>query len=170
MKTSNGWETDKQRLLFSFPAAHDLFLVRFIEYHFKTEYNEPRDTIHLLQAMLELPLPLTPMGHLLTAFCMLHADKTVRALAGELWIEKLRYPQGVNSAHIGDILGRLEKESWSPLKRFTDLAMQSLINISSRHNQALLEMISAMDSHLSTVKITNYKKLTGLRQELEAAL
>lgn len=170
MKTSNGWETDKQRLLFSFPAAHDLFLVRFIEYHFKTEYNEPRDTIHLLQAMLELPLPLTPMGHLLTAFCMLHADKTVRALAGELWIEKLRYPQGVNSAHIGDILGRLEKESWSPLKRFTDLAMQSLINISSRHNLALLEMISAMDSHLSTVKITNYKKLTGLRQELEAAL
>ncbi|MCV5676382.1 DUF6493 family protein, partial [Escherichia coli] len=76
------------------PAAHDLFLVRFIEYHFKTEYNEPRDTIHLLQAMLELPLPLTPMGHLLTAFCMLHADKTVRALAGELWIEKLCYPQG----------------------------------------------------------------------------
>lgn len=170
MKTSNGWETDKQRLLFSFPAAHDLFLVRFIEYHFKIEYNEPRDTIHLLQAMLELPLPLTPMGHLLTAFCMLHADKTVRALAGELWIEKLRYPQGVNSAHIGDILGRLEKESWSPLKRFTDFAMQTLMNISSRHNLALLEMISAMDSHLSTVKITNYKKLTGLRQELEAAL
>ncbi|HFI6384718.1 TPA: DUF6493 family protein [Escherichia coli] len=166
MKTSNGWETDKQRLIFSFPAAHDLFLVRFIEYHFKTEYNEPRDTIHLLQAMLELPLPLTPMGHLLTAFCMLHADKTVRALAGELWIEKLCYPQGVNSAHIGDILGRLEKEGWSPLKRFTDLAMQALINISSRHNQALLEMISAMDSHLSTVKITNYKKLNELQLEL----
>ena len=98
---------------------------------------------------------------------MLHADKTVRALAGELWIEKLRYPQGVNSTHIGDILGRLEKESWAPLKRFTNLAMQSLINISFRHNQALLEMVCAMDSHLSTVKITNYKKLTELRQELE---
>ncbi|ENL7329563.1 hypothetical protein AB5T01_001325 [Escherichia albertii] len=170
MKASVDLATDKHRLLFSFPVAHDLFLVQFIAYHFKTEYNESRDIIHLLQAMLELPLPLTPMGHLLTAFCMLHADKTVRALAGELWIDKLRYPQGVNSTHIGDILGRLEKENWAPLKRFTDLAMQSLINISSRHNQSLLEMITAMDSHLSAVKITNYKKLAELRQELEAAL
>ncbi|MCQ8990041.1 DUF6493 family protein, partial [Escherichia albertii] len=61
-------------------------------------------------------------------------------------------------------------ENWAPLKRFTDLAMQSLINISSRHNQSLLEMVTAMDSHLSAVKITNYKKLAELRQELEAAL
>ncbi|QTA26280.1 DUF6493 family protein [Escherichia albertii] len=170
MKASADLATDKHRLLFSFPVAHDLFLVQFIAYHFKTEYNESRDIIHLLQAMLELPLPLTPMGHLLTAFCMLHADKTVRVLAGELWIDKLRYPQGVNSTHIGDILGCLEKENWAPLKRFTDLAMQSLINISSRHNQSLLEMVTAMDSHLSAVKITNYKKLAELRQELEAAL
>ncbi|HAX3254469.1 DUF6493 family protein [Escherichia albertii] len=170
MKASADLATDKHRLLFSFPVAHDLFLVQFIAYHFKTEYNESRDIIHLLQAMLELPLPLTPMGHLLTAFCMLHADKTVRVLAGELWIDKLRYPQGVNSTHIGDILGRLEKENWAPLKRFTDLAMQSLINISSRYNQSLLEMVTAMDSHLSAVKITNYKKLAELRQELEAAL
>lgn len=166
MKASADLATDKHRLLFSFPVAHDLFLVQFIAYHFKTEYNESRDIIHLLQAMLELPLPLTPMGHLLTAFCMLHADKTVRALAGELWIDKLRYPQGVNSTHIGDILGRLEKENWAPLKRFTDLAMQSLINISSRHNQSLLEMVTAMDSHLNTVKITNYKKLNELQLEL----
>ncbi|EGM7731944.1 DUF6493 family protein [Escherichia albertii] len=166
MKASADLATDKHRLLFSFPVAHDLFLVQFIAYHFKTEYNESRDIIHLLQAMLELPLPLTPMGHLLTAFCMLHADKTVRVLAGELWIDKLRYPQGVNSTHIGDILGRLEKENWAPLKRFTDLAMQSLINISSRHNQSLLEMVTAMDSHLNTVKITNYKKLNELQLEL----
>ncbi|MCZ8870771.1 DUF6493 family protein [Escherichia albertii] len=166
MKASADLATDKHRLLFSFPVAHDLFLVQFIAYHFKTEYNESRDIILLLQAMLELPLPLTPMGHLLTAFCMLHADKTVRALAGELWIDKLRYPQGVNSTHIGDILGRLEKENWAPLKRFTDLAMQSLINISSRHNQSLLEMVTAMDSHLNTVKITNYKKLNELQLEL----
>ncbi|MCQ8944906.1 DUF6493 family protein [Escherichia albertii] len=166
MKASADLATDKHRLLFSFPVAQDLFLVQFIAYHFKTEYNESRDIIHLLQAMLELPLPLTPMGHLLTAFCMLHADKTVRVLAGELWIDKLRYPQGVNSTHIGDILGRLEKENWAPLKRFTDLAMQSLINISSRHNQSLLEMVTAMDSHLNTVKITNYKKLNELQLEL----
>lgn len=166
MKASADLATDKHRLLFSLPVAHDLFLVQFIAYHFKTEYNESRDIIHLLQAMLELPLPLTPMGHLLTAFCMLHADKTVRVLAGELWIDKLRYPQGVNSTHIGDILGRLEKENWAPLKRFTDLAMQSLINISSRHNQSLLEMVTAMDSHLNTVKITNYKKLNELQLEL----
>ncbi|WP_149454731.1 DUF6493 family protein [Escherichia albertii] len=166
MKASADLATDKHRLLFSFPVAHDLFLVQFIAYHFKTEYNESRDIIHLLQAMLELPLPLTPMGHLLTAFCMLHTDKTVRALAGELWIDKLRYPQGVNSTHIGDILGRLEKENWAPLKRFTDLAMQSLINISSRHNQSLLEMVTAMDSHLNIVKITNYKKLNELQLEL----
>ncbi|HEB1291766.1 TPA: DUF6493 family protein [Escherichia albertii] len=170
MKASADLATDKHRLLFSFPVAHDLFLVQFIAYHFKTEYNESRDIIHLLQAMLELPLPLTPMGHLLTAFCMLHADKTVRVLAGELWIDKLRYPQGVNSTHIGDILGRLEKENWAPLKRFTDLAMQSLINISSRHNQSLLEMVTAMDSHLNTVKITNYKKLNELQLELTRKL
>ncbi|EFO1362349.1 hypothetical protein DWG95_16870 [Escherichia coli] len=167
MRFPEGHSADRKRILFSFPWHSEAMLARFIAINFKNASKEAREIINLLQAMLELPLPLLPMGHLLTAFCMLHADKTVRALAGELWIEKLRYPQGVNSTHIGDILGRLEKESWAPLKRFTDLAMQSLINISFRHNQALLEMVCAMDSHLSTVKITNYKKLTELRQELE---
>ena len=157
----------KRRTMYAFPWQGDVTLMRYIEMNFHDpNISSTKSNLEILQALYDLPLPLSPMGHLLTAFCMLHADKTVRALAGELWIEKLRYPQGVNSAHIGDILGRLEKEGWSPLKRFTDLAMQALINISSRHNQALLEMISAMDSHLSTVKITNYKKLNELQLEL----
>ncbi|MCR6679832.1 DUF6493 family protein, partial [Escherichia marmotae] len=71
-------------------------LARFIAFNFKNASKVAREMIYLLDAMLELPLPLSPMGHLLTAFCMLHADKTVGALAVELLIEKLRYPQGVN--------------------------------------------------------------------------
>ncbi|HHC4716922.1 DUF6493 family protein [Escherichia albertii] len=157
----------KRRTLYAFPWQGDFTLMCYIETNFHNP-NVPATKYHLeiLQALYDLPLPLSPMGHLLTGLCMLHADKTVRALAGELWIDKLRYPQGVNSTHIGDILGRLEKENWAPLKRFTDLAMQSLINISSRHNQSLLEMVTAMDSHLNTVKITNYKKLNELQLEL----
>ena len=129
------------------PWQGDVTLMRYIEMNFHDpNISSTKSNLEILQALYDLPLPLSPVGHLLTALCMLHSDKTVRALAGELWIEKLRYPQGINSAHIGDILGQLEKESWAPLKRFTDLAMQSLINISfPRHNQALLEMVSAMD-------------------------
>ncbi|EFO1628812.1 DUF6493 family protein [Escherichia marmotae] len=157
----------KRRTLYAFPWQGDVTLMRYIEMNFHDpNISSTKSNLEILQALYDLPLPLSPVGHLLTALCMLHSDKTVRALAGELWIEKLRYPQGINSAHIGDILGQLEKESWAPLKRFTDLAMQSLINISFRHNQALLEMVSAMDSHLSTVKITNYKKLNELQHEL----
>ncbi|ENC0772213.1 hypothetical protein ABJ851_004055, partial [Shigella flexneri] len=166
MRFPEGHSADRKRILFSFPWHSEAMLARFIAINFKNASKEAREIIGLLQAMLELPLPLTHMGHLLTSFSMLHADKTVRALAGELWLNKLRHPQGVNSTHIGDILGRLEKENWAPLKRFTDLTMQSLLNISARHNRALLEMVCAMDSHLSTVKITNYKKLTELKLEL----
>ncbi|WDB62024.1 DUF6493 family protein [Escherichia albertii] len=161
----------KRRTLYAFPWQGDATLMRYIEMNFHDpNISSTKSNLEILQALYDLPLPLSPMGHLLTGLCMLHADKTVRALAGELWIDKLRYPQGVNSTHIGDILGRLEKENWAPLKRFTDLAMQSLINISSRHNQSLLEMVTAMDSHLNTVKITNYKKLNELQLELTRKL
>ncbi|EGO8360473.1 hypothetical protein EYW98_13635 [Escherichia coli] len=157
----------KRRTIYAFPWQCDVTLMRFIEMNFHdTRISSTSSSLEILQALYDLPLALSPMGHLLIALCMLHADKTVRALAGELWLNKLRHPQGVNSTHIGDILGRLEKENWAPLKRFTDLTMQSLLNISARHNRALLEMVCAMDSHLSTVKITNYKKLTELKLEL----
>jgi len=164
---SYDWGPDKRRALFSFPWFYDTTLARFIETSFDTAgIKEVKPNLEMLQALFDLPLPLTPMGHLFTALCLLHSDKTVRALAAELWIDKLRRPGWVNSALIGDTLGRLEAETWAPLKRFTDLAMQSMIGISTRHNVALLEMVSVMDSYLSCVKITNYKKLAELRLEL----
>ena len=157
----------KRRTLFSFPWQPDLTLMRFIEMNFNhTEISSVKSNLEILQALYDLPLPLTPMGHLLAALCMLHSDKTVRTLAAELWNDKLRHPGGINATHIGDILGKLEAEGWAPLKRFTDLAMQSMINISARHNAALLEMVNAMDAHLNSIKINNYKKLTELQLEL----
>ncbi|MDU2940789.1 MAG: DUF6493 family protein [Enterobacteriaceae bacterium] len=158
---------DQQRIIFSFPWYCDGLLMRFIETHFKTaEIKNEVIVTSMLRAIYELPLPLTSMGHLLIAFSLLHSSKTVRTLAAELWNDKLRHPGGINATHIGDILGKLEAEGWAPLKRFTDLAMQSMINISARHNAALLEMVNAMDAHLNSIKINNYKKLTELQLEL----
>lgn len=157
----------KRRTLFSMPWQPDGTLMRFIAMNFHCVYNATiKSNLEILQALFDLPLPLTPMGHLMIALSLLHSDKTVRSLAGELWMDKCRRPDGVNSAVIGDALGRLEAQGWAPLKRFTDLAMQSLMGVSARHNAALLEMVNAMASHLDGVKISNYKKLVELRQEL----
>ncbi|HEP1062464.1 TPA: hypothetical protein RFX11_000587 [Klebsiella aerogenes] len=163
-----GWGVYKRRTLFSMPWQPDGTLMRFIAMNFRVAGipNAAKSNLEILQALYDLPLPLTPMGHLLIALSLLHGDKTVRSLAGELWMDKCRRPDGVNSAVIGDALGRLEAQGWAPLKRFTDLAMQSLMGVSARHNAALLEMVSAMDSHLGGVKISNYKNLVELRQEL----
>ena len=162
-----GWGVYKRRTLFSMPWQPDGTLMRFIAMNFRSADNAVvKSNLEILQALFDLPLPLTPMGHLMIALSLLHGDKTVRSLAGELWIDKCRRPDGVNSAVIGDALGRLEAQGWAPLKRFTDLAMQSLMGISPRHNAALLEMVSAMESHLDGVKISNYKRLAELRQEL----
>ncbi|MCY4765018.1 DUF6493 family protein [Klebsiella aerogenes] len=158
---------DKRRAIYSFPWFYETTLARFLEKGFATaDIKEVKPTLEMLQALFDLPLSLSGVGNLLIALAMLHRDKTVRSLAGELWIDKCRRPDGVNSAVIGDALGRLEAQGWAPLKRFTDLAMQSLMGVSARHNAALLEMVNAMASHLDGVKISNYKKLVELRQEL----
>lgn len=157
----------KRRTLFSMPWQPDGTLMRFIAMNFRSADNTVvQSNLEILQALYDLPLPLTPMGHLMIALSLLHRDKTVRSLAGELWMDKCRRPDGVNSAVIGDALGCLEAQGWAPLKRFTDLAMQSLMGVSVQHNAALLEMVGAMNNHLDGVKISNYKKLVELRREL----
>lgn len=161
------WGVDKRRTIFSCPWLYDLTLMRFTEMNFRSaDIAAVKSNLEILQALYDLPLPLTAMAHLFTALCLLHADKTVRMLAAELWIDKMRYPGGVNAFLLGDTLGKLEAGGWAPLKRFTDLAMQSMLGISSRHNAALREMVEVMDAHLKGIKITNYKKLTVLYGEL----
>lgn len=166
MKSSShsyDWGTDKRRSVFSFPWTPDAVLARFVEGHFeRADIKEVKPITEMLQAVYDLPLSLTPMGQLLIAFSMLHSDKTVRALAAAIWADKL--PSG--SSLIGNTIGLLEREEWAPLKRFTDLAMQSMMGLSRRHNLALEQMVAEIDAHLTDSNITNYKKLTALHQEL----
>jgi len=158
---------DQQRILFSFPWYSEGVLMHFIENLFeRAGIREDACVINMLQAVNALPQPLTPMGHMLIAFCFLHASATVRTLAADIWQDRLGRGEPLDSVSIGETLGILEAQGWAPLKRFTDLAMELMRGISARHDCALLEMVAVIDTYLQPVNITNYKKLTELRYEL----
>nr|WP_255324704.1 DUF6493 family protein [Budvicia aquatica] len=132
--------------------------------------KEVKAISEVLQTIYQLPFPLTDTSYLLIALSMLHGDKTIRTLAGEIWIDKLGQYSPVNNQLIGDIIGTLEKEEWAPLKRFTDLASQTLVGVNPDQNKALEVIVSNILSHLSETNIANYKKLVMLHDDLKARI
>lgn len=165
------WSADNRRRIFSCPYVPDIILRRFISSKFEcSDIKEVKAISEVLQTIYQLPFPLTDTSYLLIALSMLHGDKTIRTLAGEIWIDKLGQYSPVNNQLIGDIIGTLEKEEWAPLKRFTDLASQTLVGVNPDQNKALEVIVSNILSHLSETNIANYKKLVMLHDDLKARI
>lgn len=130
--------------------------------------NEKKMILYTLEHLLGLDITYGPMTHLLIASCMLSNDKTVRVYAAELWISGIGR-NALSSSRIGEIIGIHEKVELAPLKRFTDLAIGSMLQVSSKHNHALAALLSACIAQLADQPIANLKKLLDVYTEVLSA-
>ena len=105
-------------------------------------------------------------SYLFLACCFFYMKKPTRELACELWIKAVSQ-NNIKSDFLGQILGKLEILEYAPLKRFTDLVTQNMLNISLTHNQELEKIVSNMISSMSETKpIRGTKKLVEIYNEL----
>ncbi len=141
-----------------------------LEYpQFYTEFDK-RTVAAVLQVLYDIWDNPGEMAHLLVATCLLSADKTIINLAGEIWISGVS-PNGVNrhsinSALIGQMVGKQEAIEFAPLKRFTDHVMSVLFRVSAQHNQQLQLLVESLLAELPGTPIKNLKKLLEIYLEL----
>lgn len=127
--------------------------------------TQSRFVTEVLSCLHEVPKPLGETGHLFIATCLLSADKTVSAYAAEIWMRAV--PEGsVSSPLLGTVLGKHERIEFAPLKRFTDLVLQTLLNVSPAHNRALEDLLVALLKELPEAPVKNMKKLLEIYTEL----
>jgi len=113
-------------------------------------------------------LKYTTAIHLFLATAMLCADKKIRFKAGEIWQRAIAQNQ-LDAIVFGTILGRLENKEFAPLKRFTDLAQDYLLNFSTLHNKKLELTIANLLAKLPPIPIKYTKQLLILYRELLAS-
>jgi len=117
---------------------------------------------------LQYHLKYTPPIQLFLATSMLCGEKKIRLKAGQIWIDAVTHNQ-LDAADLGKTLGRLENKEWAPLKRFTDLAQDHLLNISVVHNKALELTIANLLGKLPPIPIKQTRQLLILYRELLAS-
>lgn len=165
-------DNDVRRLLFLNPNHPEVWLARIMgaalqSPDFESE-AEKRLIINTLEALLTLNKTYGPMAHLLIATAMISSDKTVRAYAAELWISGVNH-NTINSQQIGEIIGIHQNIELTPFKRFTDLMLSNLFQVSQAHNQALQTLLNACLSKLGDKPANGLKKLLEIYTEVLAA-
>ena len=160
---------DLRRALLMAPANLEAFLPAVIDRCMsRPAYigeGDKKMTLAALQLLYETWDAQGEMAHLLLATAMLSADKTAAQTAAEIWVQYA--PVGkLDVALTGKIIGIHEQVEFAPLKRFNDLAVQSLFRISPQHNRLLETMIASILAELPAEPIKHLKKLLELYKEL----
>ena len=121
--------------------------------------------IYTLESLLTRHQPFGKMAHLLLSGSLICSDKTARSLAAELWghAETRRL---IHSSKIGRNIGKHFAVEFAPLKRFTDLLAESMIRISTYHNQQLLIMVENILLTMNGNTVRGQKKLLEIYGEL----
>ncbi|MCD8178645.1 MAG: DUF6493 family protein [Tannerellaceae bacterium] len=153
--------------LFAIPNRPDILSGFIGSYYAECAYEIPEIAIGQagVSAMSQLDIPFRSMDYLALAGYMIGLDKTVRDYASHLWIERV-YQNRINNKELGKAIGKIEYIELFPLKRLTDLILNSLWNISGLHNRALLELIEAIVCESNPEPIKNMKKLLEIYKEL----
>ncbi|MEN7551973.1 DUF6493 family protein [Rapidithrix thailandica] len=162
---------DIPRFLSLVPFHLDPVLAPLIDKYMSRDfYSEEAKTcvLNLLKGFLEYSNEFSPLTGLCVAAAMLGGDKTLRAMAAEVWIQGVE-TQKVPSELMGEILGKLENKEFAPLKRFTDLLTDNLHQVSSVHNQALEQLLTAFLSELTEEPLKGLKKLLEQYVEVVAS-
>jgi len=104
-------------------------------------------------------------SYIFLAYSLTFEEKTTRTLSSELWI-KATTEGTMNHQLLGVTLGKLEHNEYAPLKRFTDLIVGNMLNISSLHNRSLEVLLSSMIPQMSDEPIKGTKKLLEIYLEV----
>ena len=160
---------DIKRLIYLNPANPELLLAYIIHKGLQSPdfsgENDKKLITYTLETLFTLTYNYKRIGHLLIASCMISNDKTVRTYAAELWIKGVK-ENTVQSELIGQIIGTHEHIELAPLKRFTDLLLSNMYQISKTHNYELQKLISACISNMPNNPINNTKKLLDIYSEV----
>jgi len=162
---------DIKRLLYLMPQQPDLLLAHIISkgFHYVDFMgeNDKKLVIYTLETLLTLNYRYGTMSNLFLATCMISSDKTVRTYAAELWIKGVTDGQ-LDSDAIGRIIGKHERIELAPLKRFTDLVISNMFQISKKHNSALEMLLTSCIGQMSDTPINGCKKLLEIYAEVLA--
>lgn len=147
------------------PLLGNLMKNFFIQGDYSSQSD--RDSIlACLQGMMQTGAWQSEGAHWFVAASLVYKDKTAGGVAAELWSVATASQHGFNQSMLGSALGNMLGNGYAPLKRLTDLLQQQMFKISTRHNQALLELIEPLLRSLPDEPLTNLKKLLELYREI----
>jgi hypothetical protein len=104
-------------------------------------------------------------NYLFIARTFTDTSKITRQFTSELWI-KATLEGAINHQLLGETIGKLEHNEYAPLKRFTDLIVSNMLNISTLHNQGLHTLLSSMIVQMNDEPIKGTKKLLEIYLEV----
>lgn len=160
---------DIKRLLYLTPRQPDILIAHIINkglryIDFSSE-NDKKLIIYTLETLLTLEYRHGIMSDLFIASCMISSDKTVRTYAAELWIKGVS-KKNIDSDAIGRIIGKHEQIELAPLKRFTDLIISNMFQVSKKHNNALESLLTCCIEQMSEIPISGCRKLLEIYAEV----
>lgn len=160
---------DIKRLLYLTPRQPGILIVHIINkglryIDFSSE-NDKKLIIYTLETLLTLNYRHGTMSNLFIGSCMISSDKTVRIYAAELWIKGVT-EENMDSGAIGKIIGKHEQIELAPLKRFTDLVISNMFQISQKHNRALEKLLVDCIGQMNDTPISGCKKLLEIYAEV----
>ena len=106
-----------------------------------------------------------PSAYLYVAYMMLYTCKPLRHLSAELWY-KATLEGAMNQRLLGEMLGKLEHNEYTPLKQFTDLIVSHMLHLSDLHDQGLHTLLSSMIANMNDEPIKGTKKLLEIYLEV----
>jgi len=166
---SHFYENDGLKALSLSPFHPELSLEQWIVGHLKmtnwSDADEDRSMPKVLNYLSEIWGDFGEMTYLFVACSFLYLKEDTRQMAAELWIQTTATQQMKNDL-LGHCLGKLQHGEYAPLKRFNDLLINRMFNISSTHNQALEQLLSAMIIEMNDIPIKGTKKLLETYREV----
>ena len=153
--------------LYLMPLTPEPYIVKFLENiigHWGSSQTK-KATEYFVKYLIDIWRDFQPSATTFVAVMMLYESKTARQLSSELWY-KATTEGTMNHQLLGEILGKLEHNEYAPLKRFTDLVVSNMLNLSSLHNQALHTLLSSMISQMNDEPIKGTKKLLEIYLEV----
>lgn len=119
----------------------------------------------LAQRLLNQEASFGKMAHLALADLFQAPSKTARLIAAEVWIFRVQQEE-IDSLLLGENMGKFQASLYAPLKRFTDLIISDLLNISETHNKALESLVVSCLLAFPKKAPKNTKKLLEIYVEL----
>lgn len=160
---------DAKKMLFLSPFNPDLILRLNIMQSLKnidwTDADLEKILIHFTEGLTHIWDDFGEMTYLQMACTFLYNKKTCRQFAAELWVQAVSQNK-MNHELLGTCIGKLEYNEYAPIKRWTDLVNDQMMNISKEHNKALEALMIQIIMELNVKPIKGTNKLLELYAEL----